>query len=64
MDFPLGGTLETYRSNMFIDFYYGVTVFSGRNSRLHPPALILLPKAPMRKYPCAETLLTKPQVKT
>ena len=49
---------------MFIDFYYGVTVFSGRNSRLHPPALILLPKAPMRKYPCAETLLTKPQVKT
>jgi hypothetical protein len=39
---------------MFIDFYCGTTVLSGRNSRLHARTYFL-PGAPMRKYPCAET---------
>lgn len=40
---------------MFIDFYYGVTVFSGRNSRLNHLRLSFTRSQP----PCENTLARK-----
>lgn len=50
---------------MFIDFYYGVTVFSGCNFRLNHLRLSFTRSQPLcEKIPLCGNTPNKPQVKT